>query len=68
MLLVKKTVAGRRFEAVGASPAAARATGLRYRTHRGAAYVWAQLLFWAAGILLAGILASRPPSRATPIC
>ena len=55
MLLVKKTVAGRRFEAVGASPAAARATGLRYRTHRGAAYVWSQLLFATAGILLAGI-------------
>ena len=56
MVLVKKTVAGRRFEAVGASPAAARATGLRYRTHRGAAYVWAQLLFATAGILLAGII------------
>jgi ribose transport system permease protein len=55
MLLVKKTVAGRRFEAVGASPAAARATGLRYRTHRGAAYVWSQVLFATAGILLAGI-------------
>ncbi len=54
-LLVKKTVAGRRFEAVGASPAAARATGLRFRTHQGAAYVWAQLLFMTAGILLAGI-------------
>lgn len=55
MLLVKKTVAGRRFEAVGASPAAARATGLRFKTHQGAAYVWAQILFTTAGILLAGI-------------
>lgn len=54
-IMVKKTVVGRRFEAVGASPAAARATGLRYRTHQGAAYVWAQLLFASAGILLAGI-------------
>ncbi|WP_322410041.1 ABC transporter permease [Microbacterium invictum] len=54
-LLVKRTVAGRRFEAVGSNPAAARATGLRYRTHRGAAYLWAQLLFATAGILLAGI-------------
>ncbi|KQV25574.1 MULTISPECIES: ABC transporter permease [unclassified Microcella] len=54
-ILVKRTVAGRRFEAVGASPAAARATGLRYRTHQGAAYVWSQLLFATAGILLAGI-------------
>lgn len=55
MIMVKKTVVGRRFEAVGASPAAARATGLHYRTHQGAAYVWAQLLFASAGILLAGI-------------
>jgi ribose transport system permease protein len=54
-VMVKKTVAGRRFEAVGASPAAARATGLRYRTHKGAAYVWSQLLFASAGMLLAGI-------------
>jgi ribose transport system permease protein len=55
LLLTKKTVAGRRFEAVGASPLAARATGLRYKTHQGSAYVWAQLLFATAGILLAGI-------------
>jgi ribose transport system permease protein len=54
-LIVKKTVAGRRFEAIGASPDAARATGLRVRTHQGLAYVWAQLLFAGAGILLAGI-------------
>ena len=68
MLLVKKTVAGRRFEAVGASPAAARATGLRYRTHRGAAYVWAQCCsprpasFWPAS------RTSPPHSRATRTC
>lgn len=54
-ICVKKTVAGRRFEAVGASAAAARATGLRVRTHQGLAYVWAQLLFATAGVLLAGI-------------
>jgi len=54
-VVTKKTVAGRRFEAVGASPPAARATGLRYKTHQGSAYVWAQLLFATAGILLAGI-------------
>ena len=54
-VVTKKTVAGRRFEAVGTSPLAARATGLRYKTHQGSAYVWAQLLFATAGILLAGI-------------
>jgi len=52
---VRKTVAGRRFEAVGASPSAARATGLRVRTHQGLAYVWAQLIYATAGMLLAGI-------------
>ncbi|WP_066039673.1 ABC transporter permease [Herbiconiux solani] len=56
-VLVKKTVAGRRFEAVGANPVAARATGLRVRTHQATAYVWAQLLYCLAGILLAGITA-----------
>jgi ribose transport system permease protein len=54
-IVVRKTVAGRRFESVGASPAAARATGLRVRTHQGLAYVWAQLLYATAGMLLAGI-------------
>ncbi|MEQ1736029.1 MAG: ABC transporter permease [Rhodoglobus sp.] len=54
-VLLRKTVAGRRFEAIGASPAAARATGLRVRSHGLLAYVWAQLLYAVAGILLAGI-------------
>ncbi|UOQ59219.1 ABC transporter permease [Leucobacter rhizosphaerae] len=56
-LLLKKTVAGRRFEGVGASPAATRAMGLRVRTHKVSAYVWAQLLYSFAGIMLAGIVA-----------
>jgi len=54
---VKLTVAGRRFEAVGANSAAAWATGLRVTRHRASAYVWAQLLYCLAGVLLAGILA-----------
>jgi ribose transport system permease protein len=54
-VLTKHTVAGRRFEAIGASPAAARAIGLRVRLHRTLAFVWAQLLYCLAGILLAGI-------------
>lgn len=56
-LLLKKTVAGRRFEGVGASPAATRAMGLRVRTHKVSAYIWAQLLYSFAGIMLAGIVA-----------
>lgn len=56
-LLMKKTVAGRRFEAIGANPIAARAIGLRVRSHHGAAFIWAQLLYCLAGVLLAGITA-----------
>lgn len=56
-VFLKKTVAGRRFEAIGANGLTARATGLRVRTHRTAAFVWAQLLYCLAGILLAGITA-----------
>jgi ribose transport system permease protein len=54
-VLTKRTVAGRRFEAIGANPAAARAVGLRVRVHRTLSFVWAQLLYCLAGILLAGI-------------
>lgn len=54
-VLVKNTVAGRRFEAIGANPAAARAIGLRVRVHQTLSFVWAQLLYCLAGILLAGI-------------
>jgi len=54
-VLTKHTVAGRRFEAIGANPTAARAAGLRVRVHRTLSFVWAQLLYCLAGILLAGI-------------
>ena len=54
-VLTKKTVAGRRFEAIGANRAAARAVGLRVHVHHTLAFVWAQLLYCLAGILLAGI-------------
>ncbi len=56
-IVVKATVAGRRFEATGASPAAAWATGLRAKNYQSGAYVWAQVLYWMAGVLLAGIVA-----------
>lgn len=53
----KKTIPGRRFEAIGANPNAGIAIGLRVRLHQGFAYVWAQVLYCIAGILLAGITA-----------
>ena len=58
--VLKKTVAGRRFEAIGASPPAGRAAGLNVRVHQMMAYVYAQLLYCMAGILIAGI--TREPT------
>lgn len=55
-LAVKRTVSGRRFEAIGANPVAAWAAGLRVRRHRTGAYMWAMVLYWLGGCLLAGIL------------
>jgi ribose transport system permease protein len=54
---VKRTVPGRRFEAIGANPRASRAVGLRVRGHQTSAYIWAQLLYCLAGVMLAGITA-----------
>lgn len=58
--VLKKTVAGRRFEAIGANPLAARAAGLRVRLYQMMAYVFAQLLYCLAGVLIAGI--TREPT------
>lgn len=54
---MKLTVPGRRFEAVGTNPAATAAMALPVVRHRAGAYVWAQILYWLAGVLLAGIIA-----------
>jgi ribose transport system permease protein len=67
-LVLKKTVVGRRFEAIGANPRAARAVGLRVRLHQMMAYVYAQLLYCIAGLLLAGSPANRRPFRETRSC
>lgn len=53
--VLRQTVVGRRFEAIGANPLAARAVGLHVRRHQMMAYVYAQLLYCIAGVLLAGI-------------
>ncbi len=58
--VLKKTVVGRRFEAIGANPLAARAVGLRVRLHQLLAYVYAQLLYCMAGVLVAGV--TREPT------
>ena len=56
VFMLRKTVAGRRFESIGSSATAAATSGLRVRTHQGIAYVWAQLLYCLAGILIAGVI------------
>jgi ribose transport system permease protein len=58
--ILKKSVAGRRFEAIGANPLATRAAGLRVQLHQLLAYVYAQLLYCMAGVLIAGI--TREPT------
>jgi len=54
--LVKKTVFGRRFEAVGASARAARAAGVVAGRYQLAAYAGATVLYSMAGIFLAGLM------------
>jgi ribose transport system permease protein len=56
ILALRKSVAGRRFESIGSSQAVASISGLRVRIHNGMAYVWAQLLYAIAGIMIAGII------------
>jgi ribose transport system permease protein len=55
VFVMKKTVVGRRYEAIGANPLVARAVGLRVRLYQTMAYVLAQLFYCTAGVLLAGI-------------
>ncbi|WP_245602489.1 ABC transporter permease [Solirubrobacter soli] len=56
--VVKRTVAGRRFEGVGASNTGARAAGLVVRRYKLSAYVGATLLYCCAGVLLAGVVST----------
>ena len=56
---MKRTVIGRRFEAVGANPRAAYATGLKVVRYQFGAYVSAQILYCAAGVILGGVI-SQP--------
>src|SRR5918997_816225 len=55
-LLLRRSVWGRRFEAAGANPRAARAAGVPVTRHQISAYVAASLCYAAAGVLLAGLL------------
>jgi len=55
-LVVRTTVVGRRFVFAGASPAAARAAGIRVKRVELSTYVLASLTYGGAGILVAGFL------------
>ena len=55
-LIVKRTAQGRRFEAVGASRAAARAAGFPSTSYEIAAYVGAGLMYFIGAVLLAGVV------------
>jgi ribose transport system permease protein len=54
--VVKRTLVGRRFEAVGASVAAARASGLSVTPYKLGTYIAASALYCSAGVLLAGVV------------
>lgn len=57
-IVIKRTVVGRRFEAVGAGLLGARAAGLEAGRYKFVAYVGAAALYCTAGVLLAGIVSS----------
>ena len=57
-LIMRKTVFGRRFVAVGSSPGAARAAGINVDRYLISAYVIASLCFAFAAVLLIGYLGS----------
>ena len=55
-ILVKRTVAGRRFEAIGANRAAARAAGFSSTRYEIGAYVAAGVMYFIGCLLLAGVV------------
>ncbi|MCA9905816.1 MAG: ABC transporter permease, partial [Anaerolineae bacterium] len=57
-LLLRYTVAGRRFQSVGANPRAAHLVGIPIKLYVVVAYVLAALLYGLAGVLLAGFISS----------
>lgn len=55
-LLLRKTLAGRRFEAVGANPDAAHATGIEIMRYQAGAFALAGFLYGLMAILLSGFI------------
>jgi len=55
-VLLRKTVFGRYFEAVGVNPRAAHTAGLQVMRYEGGAYVIAAILYGIVGVLLSGFI------------
>lgn len=55
-VLLRRTQVGRRFEAVGANPRAAYATGVEVRRYQAGAFVLAALLYGVVGVLLSAFI------------
>jgi ribose transport system permease protein len=66
-IVLKRTVAGRRFEASGASRPVAFVVGLNVRQYNGMSYVWAQMLYLLGGVLLAGITSQPNAYMGNPL-
>ena len=66
IVIQTRTVMGRRFVSIGASPAASRAMGLPVTRYLVGTYMLAALCYGVAGIMLAGYLVSPGPSVGTP--
>ena len=64
--VIRWTMIGRRFVAVGDRPRAARAFGLHVDRYRASAYVVASLLYAIAGLILAGVAALPGPALGDP--
>ena len=58
-LVIKRTVIGRKFEAIGANPRAAHTTGHNVARYQIGGYVSAQILYCIAGVILGGVI-SQP--------
>lgn len=64
--ILRRTVIGRRFEAVGANPRAAHAAGLEIMRYQCGAFVAAALLYGATGILLSAFIRNPTLEVGTP--
>jgi ribose transport system permease protein len=64
--LMRWTVAGRRFVAVGASPDAARATGIRVNAYVIGAYIGSAVLATGGAVLLTGYVQNPDPTIGDP--